>query len=87
MWLNLRKFLILAQISKIRCQITLLRIFSLDMDSAQESNLATLFSDFIKTLSEIRPPLDEHFDILLALIQAKYSLLKSEQGQVNHAFK
>ena len=29
----------------------------------------------------------EYFDILWALIQAKYSLLKSEQGQVNHAFK
>ena len=52
-------FFTLAQISKKRCQITLLRISSTYVDSPQESDLAPLLGDLIqsKKLSEIKPPL------------------------------
>ena len=59
-WLNLREFFALAQISKERCQITLLSTLSLVVQSAQVSDLAPLFGDLSQSekVSENKPPFE-----------------------------
>ena len=83
-WLNLRKFFPLAQISKNKCQITLLSTIELKKldEISYASNSARLLRDLSQSekLSKIKPPLSKQSGSEFKSFQALIKFIHSAKA-------